>query len=114
MGFSAGELETARRLNLPIVFIVFNNSGFDWIKTLQWLHRQREFFGVDFTPVDYSRVGEAFGCRGVRVNSPHQLTEALKKSLRSDEPWVIDIPIKPMYQELPPVASWEEMKGERE
>jgi len=114
MGFSAGELETARRLNLPIVFLVFNNSGFDWIKTLQWLHRQREFFGVDFTPVDYSRVGEAFGCRGVRVNSPHHLTEALKKALRSDEPWVIDIPVKPMHQELPPVASWEEMKGERE
>ncbi|TKJ30729.1 acetolactate synthase [bacterium (candidate division B38) B3_B38] len=114
MGFSAGELETARRLNLPIVFLVFNNSAFDWIKTLQWLHRQREFFGVDFTPVDYSRVGEAFGCRGVRVNSPDQLTEALKKALRSEEPWVIDIPTKPMHQELPPVASWEEMKGERE
>ena len=114
MGFSAGELETARRLNFPIIVLVFNNSGFDWIKTLQWLQGQREFFGVDFTPLDYSLAGEAFGCQGLRINSPDQLTDALKEALRSEEPWVIDIPVKPMHQELPPVAWWMEKKEESE
>jgi len=69
---------------------------------------------VDFSPLDYSRIGKAFGCQGVRVKSPDHLTEALKKALRSEKPWVIDIPVKPMHQELPPVASWLEKKGERE
>jgi len=114
MGFAAGELETARRLNLPIVFLVLNNSSFDWIKTLQWLIGQKDFFGVDFSPLDYSRIGKAFGCQGVRVKSPDHLTKALKKALRSEKPCVIDIPVKPMHQELPPVASWLEKKGERE
>ena len=48
-GFTVGELETAMRLNLPIIFIVISNSVYGWIKAGQKSSFDKRYFSVDFT-----------------------------------------------------------------
>ena len=51
-GMSMGDLETARRCKLPILFIHLQNDCYGWIKTIQRLYYKCNYYGVDFTPID--------------------------------------------------------------
>ncbi|NIM44559.1 MAG: thiamine pyrophosphate-binding protein [Nitrososphaeria archaeon] len=111
--FSVGELETARRVGTDFTILVFNNGCFGWIKALQHLYHEARYMSVDFLDVDYSRVAEAFGCRGIRVERPSEIREALHIALKSGEPTVVDIVSEPLHSELPPVSPWIEKSTSR-
>jgi acetolactate synthase-1/2/3 large subunit len=104
--FSVGELETARRAKIPFTVIVFNNGSFGWIKTLQRLYYGERYMSVDFSDLDYAKVARSFGCRGIRVERPNEVREALKTAFSSGEPTIIDIVVEPLESELPPVQTW--------
>lgn len=104
--FSVGELETARRVGVDFTVLIFNNGCFGWIKALQHLYCDARYISVDFSDIDYSRVAEAFGCRGIRVERPGELEEALRAALKSGGPTLIDVVTEPLHSELPPVAPW--------
>jgi acetolactate synthase-1/2/3 large subunit len=104
--FSIGELETSRRARTPFTVIVFNNGSFGWIKTLQCLYYGKRYVSVDFSDLDYAGVARSFGCRGIRVERPNEIREALKTALSSGEPTIIDMIVEPLESELPPVQTW--------
>lgn len=104
--FSLGELETARRERIPFTVIVFNNGSFGWIKTLQWLYYGERYKSVDFSPLNYADVASSLGCRGIRVERPTEIREALRTAFSSDETTVIDMIVEPLQSELPPVQTW--------
>ncbi len=86
------ELETARRLGLGFGVLIFNDSGYGVIRWKQ----QRRFgraAGVDFGNPDFVKLAEAFGCRGIRVESPAALRPALEEALRAPVPVLIDCPV---------------------
>jgi acetolactate synthase I/II/III large subunit len=86
------ELETARRLGLAFVVLIFNDAGYGVIRWKQ----QRRFgrtAGVDFGNPDFVRLAEAFGCHGVRVTSAGGLRPALEAALRAPVPVLIDCPV---------------------
>ena len=62
-GFAVGELETAIRLKLPVIFIVISNSVYGWIKAGQKTKFDKRYFSVDFTRTDHSKVASAFGLK---------------------------------------------------
>ena len=43
-GFAVGELETAVRLKLPIIFIVISNSVYGWIKLVKKQNLKKDIF----------------------------------------------------------------------
>jgi len=104
--FSIGELETSRRARTPFTVIVFNNGSFGWIKTLQCLYYGKRYVSVDFSDLDYAGVARSFGCRGIRVERPNEIREALKTALSSGETTIIDMIVEPLESELPPVQTW--------
>ncbi len=86
------ELETARRLGLAFAVLIFNDGGYGSIRWKQ----QRRFgrtAGVDFGNPDFVRLAEAFGCRGVRVESASGLRPALDAALASSVPVLLDCPV---------------------
>ena len=101
MGYSSGELDTIRRIGKKVTLIVFNNSGFSWIKTYQHLFYDKRFYSVDFSPIDYAKVAEGFGVRGVHVEKPSELKGALEQAFRIDESMLIDIVVSPIHELLP-------------
>lgn len=86
------ELETAVRLKIPIVVLVWNDSGYGLIK---W--KQMNAFGrpshVDFENPDFVKLAESFGAVGVRIEKAEELLQALRKALESDSVTVIDCPV---------------------
>ncbi|HFZ7116000.1 TPA: acetolactate synthase AlsS [Streptococcus agalactiae] len=92
--FSAQELETAVRLHLPIVHIIWNDRKYNMVEFQEEMKYGRSS-GVDFGPVDFVKYAESFGAKGYRVDSKDSFEETLKQALIDAEngPVLIDVPI---------------------
>ncbi|HGD0432550.1 TPA: acetolactate synthase AlsS [Streptococcus agalactiae] len=90
--FSAQELETAVRLHLPIVHIIWNDGKYNMVEFQEEMKYGRSS-GVDFGPVDFVKYAESFGAKGYRVDSKDSFEETLKQALIDAEngPVLIDV-----------------------
>ena len=86
------EIETAMRCKLPIVILIWNDSGFGLIEWKQMNEFGRESH-VRFTNPDFVKYAEAFGCRGYRVERTQDLPAILKEALSNDTVSIIDCPV---------------------
>jgi acetolactate synthase-1/2/3 large subunit len=88
-----GELETARRMGLPVTVIVVNNAASGYVKALQHLmYGEGNYQSADLAETDYARVAEAMGCQGLRVERPEQLEGALAAAFAErGRPSVVDV-----------------------
>jgi acetolactate synthase-1/2/3 large subunit len=89
---NSAELETAARLNAPIIVVVFNDQTYGLIKWKQLSHFGREAF-VDFSNPDFVRYAESFGARGLRVQAADELVPILRQALQENTSVVIDCPV---------------------
>src|SRR5881628_1425206 len=86
------ELETAVRLGLGFVVLIFRDDGYGVIRWKQ----QREFgrtAGVDFGNPDFVALARAFGCEGVKIAAARDLRPALEHALTARVPVLIDCPV---------------------
>lgn len=90
--FSGQELETAVRLNLNIVQLVWNDGYYDMVKFQEEAKYGRNS-GVNIGTVDFAKYAESFGAQGIHVDSAAELTGALEKAFATEGPSVIDIPV---------------------
>lgn len=90
--FSAMELETAVRLNSPLVHFVWRDSGFDMVAFQQEMKYKRKS-GTSFGDVDLVKYAESFGAKGLRVNHPSELAAIMDEALATDGPVIVDVPI---------------------
>jgi acetolactate synthase-1/2/3 large subunit len=86
------ELETAVRLKLPLVILVWRDNGYGVIRWKQQLRFGRTS-GVEFGNPDLVRYAESFGATGYRVSEPSDLRPVLIEALNSKVPAVIDCPV---------------------
>jgi acetolactate synthase I/II/III large subunit len=93
LNMSIGELETARRVGLPFTLVVVNNAASGYVKALQHsMYGKGRYQSSDLTEVDYAAVARAFGCHGIRVQNPSDISKALDRAIhRSDRPTVVDV-----------------------
>jgi len=105
---AAGELETAVRCNLPIVFINFQNYAYGWIKTIQKLYFDEKYFAVDFgKSFNAAKVAQGFGLNAKTVYSNEQVKEGLEWALNLEGPVLLNLMIEPPTKTIPPVLKWE-------
>ena len=86
-----GELETARRMKLPVVVVVLNNQILGYQK-----HAELSLFGdhtdvCHFEAVDHADIARACGCSGIRIEAPDDFAGALRSALSGDGVTVIDV-----------------------
>jgi acetolactate synthase-1/2/3 large subunit len=86
------ELETARRLGLAIVNVIFRDGGYNLIQWKQQTHLGRES-GVRFGNPDFVELARAFGAKGYRVESARQLAPILAEALAQPGPSIVDVPV---------------------
>jgi acetolactate synthase I/II/III large subunit len=93
LNMSIGELETARRLNLPFVLIVVNNAASGYVKALQHLmYGGATYQSSDLVEMNYARIAEAMGCRGIRVEDPDAIANGLHAAFANTEgPTLLDV-----------------------
>ena len=105
-GMSVGELETVKRLGLPITFIVFSNSVFGWIKAGQKTGFDERYYSVDFTRTDHRAVAEAYGLKAWTVEAAEDLSATLAKAIAHDGPTLVDVIAQPLQDAAAPVSEW--------
>ncbi|MGH2391419.1 MAG: thiamine pyrophosphate-binding protein [Chloroflexota bacterium] len=92
------ELSMAAQYDIPAVFLVCNNNGWECIKNLQTnqfgpdrviatTFRKRD--GTPFS-AHLARVGEAMGCHAERIEHPTEVGPALRRAFESGRPAVVE------------------------
>ena len=89
-----GEINTAVRLNLPVVFVVFRDRFLSLIKVKQ---SRKEYHqnGVQLFGANYSPSDNFFGAKVSVVECEEEFREALKRGLGGDKPVVIEAVVDP-------------------
>jgi acetolactate synthase-1/2/3 large subunit len=89
---NAQELETAVRLNVPVVVLIVNDNAFGFIK---WKQKNMGFpdFGLDYTNPDFVKFAESHGAAGIKVGRGDDLGEILKKAFEMRRVVVVECPI---------------------
>lgn len=83
------EIETALRINTPIIILIWNDESYGLIKWKQAIHFQRESH-VDFTNPDFVQYAESFGAKGYRIEKAADLVPTLKQAIADNTVVVID------------------------
>jgi len=86
------ELETAVRLNTPIVILIWNDSAYGLIEWKQMNQFGRKAY-IDFNNPDFVKLAESFGARGYRIDKGEDLLPTLQKALKDKAVSVIDCPV---------------------
>lgn len=86
------DLETACRLQLNIVVVLFNDNGYNLIK---WKSEKKfgTSFGVSVTNPDFVALAESFGAVGMRLQAPAEFEPMLREALTKTVPVIIEVPI---------------------
>jgi acetolactate synthase-1/2/3 large subunit len=83
------EIETALRIGVPIVVLIWTDSQYGLIR---W-HQERHFgrpSHIDFSNPDFVKYAESFGARGYRVESTAELIPTIHQAIADDTVVVID------------------------
>ena len=88
-----GELETAVRENIPVVYVVFNDQGLGNERAFQNEHFGGRYFAVDYKNPDFGALAKVFGAHGEHVTRPADLEGAIQRAFASGKPAIVDVMI---------------------
>jgi pyruvate dehydrogenase (quinone) len=96
-----GDLLTQVEHNAPVVQIILNNSMLGFVNI-----EQQEAglipFGTTFKNPNFARVAEAMGAKGIRLEDPGDVKDALSEALaHRNGPVVVDAVVDPLALALP-------------
>ncbi|MDO4711050.1 MAG: thiamine pyrophosphate-binding protein [Peptostreptococcaceae bacterium] len=99
-GINPSALATAVEQDIPVIWIVMNNSAFGTIAGLEYSNYKTKF-GTIFTTPDgdpytpnWAEVAKAYGVEGIKISSADEFREALEKAIRSNKPFLLDVPME--------------------
>ncbi len=117
------EIATAVRQNLPLIQVVVNNHVLGMVRQWQTLFYEQHYSATVLKDsVDFVKLAEALGARGIRAATREEFSQAFAQALESSGPVVIDCVIDSDDKVWPMVApgaaisevfSEEDMKEEK-
>ena len=102
---TGSELFTIASNNVPVIAIVFNNSGLGMIRQLQTVQFAKRFTSCELPGyVDFVKYAAAFGIEGEHADTPEALTQAVTRAWERRKPYLIEVCVNPKNMVLPMVA----------
>ena len=106
-----GDLLTQVQRKTGVLHVIFNNESLDFVEI-----EQQEAgivpFGVDFMNPNFARVAEAMGAKGIRLEEPGDLRDALAEALAwKHGPVVVDAVVDRFALSLPSHVPFHTAKG---
>ncbi|AKS46711.1 acetolactate synthase-1/2/3 large subunit [Octadecabacter temperatus] len=89
------EIETAVRLNLDLIIVVFNDGGLGMIAMKQ-MAEGFDKFGVGFKNPDFVQFAQSYGATGHRLDDPSEFRAVLDAAAAAGGVHIIDAPVDPM------------------
>ena len=88
--FTVGELASAVEAAVPVIFLIWNNSGYGEIKRFM-VEGDIPQIGVDIYTPDFVAIGSAFGCAVDRAGDLESLKQQLRDAAERQGPTLIEI-----------------------
>jgi len=99
-GTNPSVIATAVEQNIPVIWIVMNNSAFGTIAGLENGNYGHKFGTVFTTPngesysPNWAAIAQGYGIKAVRISSADEFAPALKTAIASGEPYLLDVPME--------------------
>lgn len=87
------ELSTAKKYNIGLATIVFNDGHFGNVRRIQRDSYGERYFASDLVNPNYRKLADAFGVASVTARNPQELQGALTDAFSANEPVLIDAPV---------------------
>jgi sulfoacetaldehyde acetyltransferase len=85
------ETLTAVRENIPVTAVVFNNQQWGAEKKNQVDFYADRYVGTNLVNPSFAAIAGAMGAKGIRIDSPDQVGDALRQATSSDRCTVIEV-----------------------
>jgi acetolactate synthase I/II/III large subunit len=88
-GFSMSShaIGTAVENNLPILFVIMNNSALGNVRDYQG----SRIIASEYDNINYVKIAEAYGAKGRRVEDPADLVGAINEALKEEGTYLLDV-----------------------
>jgi pyruvate dehydrogenase (quinone) len=106
-----GDLATCAKYALPVKIVVVKNNSLGQIKWEQLFFVGNPEFGCELQPIDFVKVAEACGLKGISVDDPADCEEAVEMLLRHEGPALLEAVTDPDEPFLSPVPIKEEVEN---
>jgi acetolactate synthase-1/2/3 large subunit len=91
--YTMPEIATAVHHGINLVAVVFADGAYGNVKRMQEKLYGGRVIGSEFTNPDFVKLAESFGARGLRCDTPAELTKALERSFADPAPTLIHVPV---------------------
>ena len=112
------ELETIRRLELPVKFFVLDNEGYASIRATQKAYFEGRFYGSSkeggLTLPDLKNVANAYGINFIEMESSRDIRSVTAKVFKADRAIICRVKVSPQQVTAPRVISWQREDGNME
>ncbi|WP_329568156.1 pyruvate dehydrogenase [Streptomyces sp. NBC_01361] len=111
-GFSMlmGDFLTLVQYGLPVKVVVFNNSSLGMVD-LEMMVDGLPPYGTRYPHTDFAAIATAAGARGIRVEKPTEVRDALRAAFAHDGPALVDVVTDPNALAIPPKITSEQLTG---
>ncbi|MFD4941818.1 pyruvate dehydrogenase [Streptomyces sp. NPDC058409] len=111
-GFSMlmGDFLTLVQYGLPVKVVVFNNSSLGMVD-LEMMVDGLPPYGTGYPDTDFAAIATAAGARGIRVEKPTEVRDALRAAFAHDGPALVDVVTDPNALAIPPKITSEQLTG---
>jgi benzoylformate decarboxylase len=93
--YSIQALWTAARENVPVTFVILDNSGYAAVSILAGSEGGAKVPGTELGGIDFAALATGMGCAAHRVEQPAELRAALDKALADDRPTLVHVLVDP-------------------
>lgn len=105
-----GDLLTAVQEQLPIKVVVLNNHSLNFVELEQKGEGLVERY-TDLSNPNFAKLGESIGFYGKKVTNADELEQAVQTFLSHSGPAILDVHTSSNELIMPPVVTFEEVKG---
>ena len=99
------EIATATRYNIPVIQVVINNHVLGMVRQWQTLFYGQRYSNTTLNDqVDFVKLAEAMGAKGIRVTKKEDVAPAIREAISLNAPVVIDCQIDSDDKVFPMVA----------
>ncbi len=108
------EMGTVAQYKIPVKIAILNNMYLGMVRQWQELFYDRRYWYTELPPVEFVKIGQAYGIDGIKVESCDEVMPALKAAVDCDGPFVFDFRIEReenVFPMVPAGAAINEMIG---
>ncbi len=101
------ELATVVQHNIPVKIVILNNGYLGMVRQWQELFYNRRYSHTAISSPDFVKLAEAYGLKGMLIEDPAEVEDAISEALKIDGPVVMDFRVAPEENVFPMVPAGE-------